>query len=195
MVYLPESYGEAKPGAPSSASILIRTSMDPRGSEKGVRQLIHDIDPHVPVVALRPMTEVVSESIEGRRFQMGLASLFASFALLLASIGIFGVLSYSVEQRRHELGIRMALGARGSDLRRMALRQGMAPVALGLGSGLGISLFTGRLIQGFLFGVTAFDPITIACVVLVVTAVGILACYVPARRTTSIDPMIALRHE
>jgi predicted permease len=195
MVYLPESYGEANPGPPSSASIVIRTSMDPRGSEEGVRELIHSIDPHVPVVALRPMRQVVSESIEGRRFQMGLASLFALFALLLASIGIFGVISYSVEQRRHELGIRMALGAQVSDLRRMVLREGMAPVAVGLCSGLGIALFAGRLIQGFLFGVTASDPVTIACVVLVVTAVGISACYIPARRTTSIDPMIALRYE
>jgi len=195
MVYLPESYGEAKPGPPASASIVIRTSMDPRNSEEAVRELIHEVDPHVPVVALRPMAQVVSESIEGRRFQMGLASLFASFALLLAAIGIFGVISYSVEQRRHELGIRMALGAQVSDLRSMVLQQGMVPVAVGLGTGLAISLFAGHLIQGFLFGVTAFDPVTIACVVLVVTAVGISACYIPARRTTSIDPMVVLRYD
>jgi ABC-type antimicrobial peptide transport system permease subunit len=89
----------------------------------------------------------------------------------------------------------MALGAQVSDLRRMILQQGMAPVALGLGTGLAVSLFAGRLIQGFLFGVTAFDPVTIACVGLVITVVGIAACYIPARRTTRIDPMVALRYE
>jgi putative ABC transport system permease protein len=141
------------------------------------------------------MTQVVSESIEGRRFQMTLASLFASFALFLASLGIFGVIAYSVELRRRELGIRMALGAKVSDLRIMVLQQGMAPIAVGLGAGLGISLFAGRLIQGFLYGVTTFDPVTVACVVLVVSLVGLAACYVPARRATKIDPIVALRYE
>src|SRR3984893_4809211 len=195
MVYLAESFGEAKPGPLTSASIVLRTSMDPRGSAEALRDLIHRIDPDVAVVALRPMTHVVSEAIEGRRFPMVLASVFASFALLLASLGIFGVIAYSVEQRRRELGIRMALGAQVSDLLRMVLQQGMAPVAVGLGTGLGISLFSGRLIQGFLFGVTAFDPVTIACVIVVVTVVAAAACYIPAHRATRIDPMVALRYE
>jgi predicted permease len=108
MVYFTESYGEAKPGPPISASIVLRTSMDPRGSAEAVRDLIHRIDPNVPVVALRPMTQVVSESIEGRRFQMALASLFALFALLLASLGIFGVIAYTVEPTNWESAWRLA---------------------------------------------------------------------------------------
>jgi putative ABC transport system permease protein len=100
--------------------------MAPRASEQAVRDLIRRIDPEIPVVAVRPVTEVVSESVEGRRFQT-----------ILASLGIFGVIAYSVEQRRHELGIRMALGAEVSDLRRLVLWQGMTPVAVGLASGLG----------------------------------------------------------
>jgi predicted permease len=195
MVYLPMSYGEAKPGPPASASIVLRTSTDPSGTAGAVRELIHRTDPDVPVVSLRPMTQVVSDSIEGRRFQIGLASLFAAFGLLLASLGIFGVIAYSVEQRRHELGIRMALGAQTSQLRRMVLRQGMAPVGVGLSAGLGISLLVGHVIQGFLFGVNTSDPVTIISVVFLVTAVGLGACYIPARRATRIDPMIALRYE
>ena len=126
MVYLPHTHGEAKPDAPGSASVVLRTYMAPRASEQAVRDLIRRIDPEIPVVAVRPVTEVVSESVEGRRFQT-----------ILASLGIFGVIAYSVEQRRHELGIRMALGAEVSDLRRLVLWQGMTPVAVGLASGLG----------------------------------------------------------
>ncbi|MFZ3244254.1 MAG: FtsX-like permease family protein, partial [Candidatus Acidiferrales bacterium] len=128
-------------------------------------------------------------------FQMLLALLFAACALFLASLGIFGVVAYSVEQRRHELGIRMALGAQLGNLRGMILRQGMAPVIAGLAVGIALAIALGQLVASLLFGVHAFDPLTFACVTLVVVLVALAACYIPARRAMRVDPMVALRYE
>jgi len=193
MVYVPHWFNEIS--VPASASFIIRTSMDPAGSAAAVRALIHRVDPNVPVVALRPMNQIVSESVAPRRFQMLLILTFALSSLFLASLGIFGVIAYSVEQRRHELGIRLALGAQFRDLRRMVLRQGMSPVVLGLAVGIVAATLAGRLIRNLLFGVSSYDPLTIACVALVVLAVALAASYLPARRATRLDPMAALRYE
>ncbi|MGC1106783.1 MAG: ABC transporter permease [Candidatus Acidiferrales bacterium] len=176
-------------------SIVVSTMMDPNGAASAVRDAIHRIDPDVPITELRPMATLVSKSVDTRRFQMLLALLFAACALFLASIGIFGVVAYSVEQRRHELGIRLALGAQLGNLRAMILRQGMAPVLAGLAAGVAASLLLGRLIAGLLFGVHAFDPLTFACVTMVVVLVALAACYIPARRAMRVDPMVALRYE
>ena len=193
MVYVPEWRNEHS--VPSSASFVIRTSINPAGAVAAVRNAIHGIDPDVPIGALRPMSELVSESVETRRFQMLLAVVFAGAALLLTSLGIFGVVGYSVEQRRHELGIRMALGAGQSDLRGMVLRQGMSPVLAGLAVGIVAAILVGRLMESLLFGVSAFDPLTAAIVAMVVVAVALAASWVPARRATRVDPLIALRYE
>jgi predicted permease len=195
MVYVPDSHASATPGAPSSASFVIRTSIDPSGVAASVRGIIHEADAEVPVVELRPMTEVVSDSVAARRFQMLLVLVFAGCALFLAALGIYGVLSYSVERRRTELGIRMALGAQPLDLRRLVLRQGMAPVLVGLALGVVASLLLGRLITSLLFGVRSYDPLTFALVASVVILIAAIACYVPALRTTRLDPMTALRYE
>jgi predicted permease len=176
-------------------SIVVLTMMDPDGAASAVREAIHRVDPDVPITALRPMTTVISKSVDTRRFQMLLALLFAVCALFLASLGIFGVVAYSVEQRRHELGIRLALGARLRDLRAMILRQGMSPVIAGLAAGVAASIALGSLIAGLLFGVHAFDPLTFACVAIVVVLVALAACYIPARRAMRVDPMVALRYE
>ncbi|MGB6482611.1 MAG: ABC transporter permease [Candidatus Acidiferrales bacterium] len=176
-------------------SIVVRTLMDPSGAASAVRDAIHRVDSGVPITELRPMATLVLKSVDTRRFQMLLALLFAACALFLASIGIFGVVAYSVEQRRHELGIRLALGAQLGNLRAMILRQGMAPVLAGLAVGVAASLLLGRLIAGLLFGVHAFDPLTFGCVTLVVVLVALAACYIPARRATRVDPMVALRYE
>ena len=176
-------------------SIVVRTMMDPSGAASAVREAINKIDSNVPITALRPMTEVISKSVDTRRFQMRLALLFAVCALFLASLGIFAVVGYSVERRRQELGIRMALGAARHDLLRMVLRQGMTPVTVGLAAGVVTALFAGRLIGSLLFDISANDPVTLATVVLVVAGVGLVACFVPARRAMRVDPIVALRYE
>ena len=195
MVYTSDSYGQLTPGAPESASIVVRTAADPDSLAGAFRGVIRSIDSTVPILALRPMTQVVSDSVDARRFQMLLAALFAVCALLLASLGIFGVVAYSVEQRRHELGIRLALGARGTSLFGLILRQGMTPVVLGLFAGISVAGAGGRLVQNLLFGVSAFDPLTVTSVALLVVFVATLACYIPARRAMRVDPMVALRYE
>jgi predicted permease len=195
MVYVPDWFGNQHLGTPRAASIVVRAAGNPTGSAAGVREAIHHADPEVPIVALRTMEQMVSSSVETRRFEMLLAGLFALAALLLASLGISGVVAYSVEQRRHELGLRIALGAQLSDLRRMVLRQGMAPVLAGLGAGILLALGAGRLIGNLLFGVSAFDPLTIAAVAGVVVTVALVACSLPARRATRVDPIVALRQE
>ncbi len=193
MVYVPHWFNPIS--VPTSASIVLRTPGDPALYAGPVRDLIRSIDADVPVTTLRPMSEVVSHSLDARRFPMFLAMLFALSSLLLASLGIFGVVGYSVEQRRQELGIRMALGAELRDLLGMVLRQGMAPVVVGLAGGIVAALFAGHLIASLLFGVSANDPITLAAVALVVAIVAFVACYLPARRAMHADPMTALRYE
>jgi predicted permease len=200
MVYVPDWFGWIQQadmylGVPRSASFVVRTAMNPAGAATAVREAIHAADPDVPIVALRPMTQVVSSSVDTRRFEMFLAGVFGAFALFLAALGIAGVVAYSVEQRRHELAIRMAMGAGLFDLRWMVLRQGMAPVVAGLGAGVVLAVFGGRLIESLLFGVRAFNPLTTGAVVLAVVAIGVIACIVPTRRATRVDPVVALREE
>lgn len=194
MVYLPN--GPSSPNwSGSHASLVVREAMPFSALSEAVRSAIREVDSAVPILQIQPMSEIVSQSVGVRRFQMLLACLFAFFTLLLAALGIFGVVAYSVEQRKQELGIRKALGAQASDLRRLVLRQGMTPVVIGAALGVLTALIINRLIQGLLYGVTARDPLTIAGVVLVVLLTGILACYVPAARSTKLDPMVALRNE
>ena len=195
MVYTPQSYAEVPPSAPASASIVVRTDIDPSTLASAVRGVVRSVGEDVPVIALRPMKQVVSESLSTRRFQMLLSVSFALCALFLAALGIFGVVAYSVEQRRQELGIRMALGAQSKDLLRLILRQGMAPVLLGFASGALAAFLAGRLIESFLFMVTASDPLAMVCVALTVGLAALAACYFPARRTMRVDPMVALRYE
>lgn len=193
MVYVPEWFNSIS--VPPFAAIILRTSGDPSSYTAPVRELIHNIDADVPLTTLSPMKQIVSESVDERRFPMFLALTFAVSSLVLASLGIFGVVGYSVEQRRQELGIRMALGAGLPELRDMVLRQGMAPVIVGVLAGMIAAVFAGRLISSLLFGVSAYDPFTLLAVVLVVTLVALVACYIPARRATEVDPMVALRYE
>jgi predicted permease len=179
----------------SRYSLSVHTAIDPAQISSAVRAEIRKLDPEIPVPAFRTMREIVSASVAQREFQLTLVLLFGAIGLMLASLGIYGVVSYSVEQRRGEMGIRMALGATARGLGAMVLREGLKPVAAGLAIGIAAGIGTRRLIQGFLFGVRVFDPWTIAGVALVLLGVAAAACYVPVRRVTRADPLNALRYE
>lgn len=195
IVYVADSWGEVPPSAPGSASIVVRSVQDSASIANAVRNAIHQAGPDVPIVALRPMSQLVALNLEGRRFQMSLTSSFAVSALLLASLGIFGVLAYSVEQRRREFAIRAALGAQPSHLLMMVMRQGLWPVALGLGVGIVVALLSSSLLHSLIFGITPLDPLTFAAVALTITIVAVVACYIPARHAMITDPAVALRYE
>lgn len=147
------------------------------------------------VYGLLAMDEIVSRSLGQRRFAMTLLGAFAAFALVLASVGIYGVISHLVGQRTHEFGIRMALGARRADVLRLVLADGVNMVALGVAIGLVAAFALTRLIARMLFGVNAHDPLSFASVAGLLVLVAMLACYLPARRAIKVDPMVALRHE
>jgi putative ABC transport system permease protein len=177
------------------ASLVVKTPMNPSSISSAIRSAIRQIDPELPVPAFRTMDEIVSSSVAQRRFQMQLVLLFAAAALLLASLGIYGVVSYSVTQRTSELGIRLALGAPRASILGLVVRQSLTPVGLGLVAGLATSIALGRLLTNLLFGVGATDPVTMSGVILVLGAVALVACYIPACRAMRVDPLAALRHE
>src|SRR2546427_13192823 len=151
-----------------------------------------------PVYDVRTMHEIASASMASQRFPMILLGAFAGLALLLASVGIYGVISYSVTQRVHEMGIRMALGAQKGDIFQMVIGQGLRLALAGLALGIAAALIFTRVLSSFshlLYRVSASDPLTFAAVSLVLTGVAVLACYIPARRATRVDPVVALRYE
>ncbi|MFL6227288.1 MAG: ADOP family duplicated permease [Pyrinomonadaceae bacterium] len=175
--------------------LIIATSVEPRGLGSAVRGAVWEIDKDQPVSDISTMEDVLSESIARQRFSMILLAVFAAVGLILAAVGLYGVMSYSVAQRRHEIGIRMALGAQASDVLRMVVGQGLKLVFVGVAIGLIASLALTRVMASLLFGVSATDPTTFAVISLVLVSAGVLACFVPARRATKVDPMIALRYE
>ena len=144
---------------------------------------------------MRTMDEVVMASVAPRQFQMRMVLLFGFAALMLTSLGIYGVVSYSVGQRTSEIGLRIALGAGPQSIGRTLLRQAMVPVAIGLAAGLAVAIGAGRLLRAMLFGVTPMDPVTLGSVAFILLAVGLVASYLPARRAMRVDPVVALRYE
>ncbi|HEY4101404.1 MAG TPA: ABC transporter permease [Gemmatimonadales bacterium] len=194
MVFLPE-WAPPMQWASSAGSLVVRTSLPPLTIAGEVRRVVHDADPSVALTAVRSMDDVVSGSVAGRRFQASLAIIFAASALILAALGIFGVVAYSVEQRRRELGIRMALGARPAALRWMVVREGMTPVAIGIVAGVGASIVVGHFLDALLFGIHARDPRTFAGVAAIILVTAAIACYLPGLRATRIDPAVACRGE
>jgi putative ABC transport system permease protein len=176
-------------------TLAVRTKGAPLDLAGAVRQKILSADPNQPAFNVNTMEHVVAESIGQRRFAMMLLAIFAALALLLAVVGIYGVMSYTVTQRTHEIGIRMALGARAGDIVRMVVRQGMALTLAGVVFGVVAALLLTRVISSMLFGVTATDPATFATIPVLLGAVALLACFIPARRATKVDPMVALRYE
>src|SRR5262245_6531570 len=175
--------------------LVVRTTGDPLSVVAAVRQAIWSVDPAQPVSNVRTMEEILSEEVTQRRIGMTLLAAFAALALLLASLGIYGVLAYAVTQRTKEIGIRVALGAQSADVLRLIIGQGLQLVVLGVALGLVAALALTRLMKSLLFGVSASDPLTFAGIALLLALVALLACYLPARRAAKTDPMIALRYE
>jgi putative ABC transport system permease protein len=173
----------------------VRALTDPAALSASVRQAVKAVDLDVPVYAVRTLAEIVSDRTAQRRLAVMLITVFAAVALLLAAVGIYGVMSYAVAQRTQEIGIRMALGAERRDILRMVLRHGSLMAAAGVGLGLTVALGLARLITSLLFQVSATDPPTFSVVPVVLIAVALLACYVPARRATRVDPLVALRYQ
>ena len=176
-------------------SFVLRTTGDPLLLSTAVRSEMRQLDPGLPVRNLRSMDELVTRSIAPQRFNLSLLSLFSGLGVLLAAIGIYGVMAYSVSQRTHEIGLRMALGARVTDVLKLVMKQGVVLTLAGVGLGLIASFALTRLMKSLLFGVSATDPLTLAGVALLLTCIALLACYLPARRATKVDPLVALRHE
>jgi putative ABC transport system permease protein len=170
-------------------------TLDATSLTSAAQHVVWGVNKDVPLANVRTMQDVVANSVQRRRFSMLLLTIFAAVAMLLAAIGLYGVMSYSVAQRTKEIGIRMALGARRPDVLVLVVKQGMALVLLGIAAGIVLSLGMTRLISGMLFGITATDPLTFAGVALLLGAVAFLANYLPARRAASVDPMVALRYE
>jgi putative ABC transport system permease protein len=176
-------------------SLMARAAGDPEGLIAAVRGEIHSIDPDLPVSGMAPLDELVAGSIAPQRLNTFLIGLFSALAMTLAAVGIYGVMSYAVAQRTQEIGIRMALGARPRDALKLVVKQGMALALLGVAIGLAASFGLTRLLKTLLFGVSATDPVTFVVIPLLLTLIALLACYLPARRATKVDPLTALRRE
>ncbi len=175
--------------------LVVKTNVEPGSLAATVRRTVWEIDRDQPVSNVSTMEEVLSESVARQRFTMLLLCVFAATALALASIGIYGVMSYSVAQRTHEFGIRMALGARGLDVLKLAISQGAKLILIGVAIGLASSFILTRFMSSLLFDVTATDPLTFMGVSLLIVVIALVACFIPARRATKVDPLIALRYE
>ena len=189
-IYYPQSQTPV-----SSMFVALRTSVNPETTFNAVRTAVHAEDVSLPLFNVQTMDQRVTASLGTRRFSMGLLAGFAAVALLMAAIGIYGVMAYSVAERRQEIGIRMALGARGRDVLALVLGQGLALTAIGAAVGLGAAFGMTRLLSTMLFGVTSTDPLTFAAIPVILICVSLVAVLVPARRATQVDPIVALRTE
>jgi putative ABC transport system permease protein len=183
------------PGGVRRINVLVRTEAEPLSLVSAVRAQIAVLNKDQAVFNVRTMEQAVTQSIAPRRFSMLLLTVFALVALALASLGIYGLLSYAVAQRTREIGVRMALGAQSGDVVKLVMGQGMKHALIGVAIGLVASLALTRTMKTLLFGVSATDPITFAAIALLLTVVALLACWIPARRATKVDPLIALRSE
>lgn len=176
-------------------TFAIRTASDPLTVAAAVRQAVHQVDSNQPVIQMRTMREVITESIWRQHVAASMLGIFAGIALLLAAVGIYGVISYSVGRRTHEIGIRSALGATGRDILRMVLGEGLVLTSIGIAAGILVALGLTRLLTGLLYGIRPGDPFTFAALTLLLVGAAMLAVYIPARRATKVSPMVALRHQ
>src|SRR5216683_2099456 len=179
----------------SYVGLAVRTHGDPGAVYGAVRSLVAQIDPELPVHDMRPMEQVIAETMASRRLTLWLVGAFAALALVLASVGIYGVMSYAVTERLHEIGVRVALGAQRRDVLRLVVGHGMRLAAIGLLLGSIIAFFAARTMTTLLFGIRPSDPLTYIGIAVVLALAALAACYIPARRATAVDPMVALRYE
>jgi len=176
-------------------NLIVKGNVNPETMQQSIIHAVQQIDRDQPLPEIRTMERVKSESVSSNRLRTVLLAVFAGIAVMLAAIGIYGVISYTVAQRTHEMGLRAALGASGGRILGLVIRGGMVQVGTGLLIGLAGALAVTRALKSLLFGVSATDPLTIGAVALLLAGVALLACYVPARRATKVDPVVALRYE
>jgi putative ABC transport system permease protein len=176
-------------------TLTVRTKSDPHGAVSAVTDAIHQVGPDIPVTDVLSMDDVIAQSMSPQRFNMVLLAAFAGLALLLAAVGIYGVLSYSVRRRVREIGIRMALGASQSNILRLVVGDGMKPILIGVAIGLTAAVALSRFMASLVFGVPPTDPLTFTVVALLLVVVGIVANTLPAYRATRVEPVRTLREE
>ena len=176
-------------------SLVVRTALPLSSILPAIKNAIWSVDKDQPIFNVRPMDQIISSVTSAQRVAFLTLDVFAFLALALAAVGIYGVTSYAVGQRIHEIGVRMALGAQRSDILRLVIFHGMKLVSVGVLIGLLASLLLTRLMIGLLFGVSATDPLTFAAVAFLLVCVALLACHIPARRASRVDPMVILRYE
>jgi putative ABC transport system permease protein len=193
--YAPHMFVPARQIALNTITVYIRTQASPEALAEPIRRAVQEVNPDLPVFGVRSVSSIISDSLASRRFALQILVFFAATALLLAAIGIYGVMAYFVSQRVREIGVRMALGAQRGDVLKLVVSQGMLLASLGVAIGLVAALSLTRLISGLLFGVSATDPVTLVMFAALLAAVAFLANYIPANRAARIDPMVALRHE
>jgi predicted permease len=192
---VPQIYLDVYQTGAKRLALLLRGHLDAAATAEQVREQVQSVDPTLPVSGAQTLSETVSASLSERRFSLQIVALFALTALLLAGLGIYGVVSYMVSERSHEIGIRLALGAQRRDILRIVVRQGLVLAMAGAAVGLVGAVVVSHLMAGLLYGVRPTDPLTFAGVALLLIGVALLACYIPARRATRVDPLAALRHE
>ncbi|MGH7483624.1 MAG: FtsX-like permease family protein, partial [Longimicrobiales bacterium] len=188
-------YVPLRQGPTGPMRVVVRTTSDPRAFAANLRALVTSIDEDTPISDVRTMEQFVSASVATPRFAMLLVGLFAAVALALGAIGVYGVLAYTVSERTREIAVRMALGARASEVLRLVLRRGLLLVLAGTALGVASALVVTRLLSAMLFGVSAADPLTFAVVTATLIVTALAASYLPARRAARVEPMTALRHE
>jgi putative ABC transport system permease protein len=188
-------FEDSRFGEVRSMNLAVRSQTDPASLTSAVIGQIHSLDPDLAVEHIRTMAQVISSSVAGPRFNTLLLGVFAGLALFLAAIGIYGVMTYAITQQTHEIGIRLALGAQPRNVLHLVLRRGVCLAGVGAAFGVAAALALTRLMAGLLYDVSATDPVTFSCVVLLLLVIALLACYVPARRAMRVDPMVALRYE
>jgi ABC-type antimicrobial peptide transport system permease subunit len=192
---IPEVYVPHAQNVDYSMYVSVRTAGDPTAIGAAVREQVKSLDKDQPVAQMRTFDEVRSQSVFGQRMPALLLGIFAALALAIASVGVYGVISFLVSQRSHEFGVRAALGAQKSDVFRLVIGEGARLVFLGLGIGLAAALALTRAMESLLYGVSAHDPWTFAAITAVLAGVALLACYIPARRAARVDPLVALRYQ